>query len=59
VAADGVGVRIGVGVADGVSVGVGVGVGVGTRREGRWAGRGYAACVVVFFAGSKAERGMA
>ena len=39
--------------------GVGVGVGVGTRMDGKCAGRGCAVCVVVFFDGSKAERGMA
>ena len=53
-AADGVGVGIGVGIG----VGVGVGVGVGTRIEGRCAERGCAACVVVFFDGSKASSGM-
>jgi hypothetical protein len=45
--------------ADGVGVGIGVWVGVGTRMEGRCAGRGCVACVVVFFDGSKADRGMA
>ena len=38
--------------------GDGGGVGVGTRIDGRHAGRGCAACIVVFFDGSKAERGM-
>jgi hypothetical protein len=51
VAADVVGV--------GARVGMGVGTGVGTRIDGRCAGRGCAGCVVVFFDGSKAERGMA
>lgn len=44
---------------DVVGVGMGVGVGVGTRMDGRVAGRGCAACVVVVFDGSKAEMGMA
>ena len=39
--------------------GVGVWVGVGTRMDGKCAGRGCAACVVVCFDGSKAEKGMA
>jgi hypothetical protein len=39
--------------------GVGVGMGVGMRIDGRCAGRGCAACVVVFFDGSNAEMGMA
>jgi hypothetical protein len=51
VAADGV--RVGIGV------GVGVGVGVGTRMDGRCAGRGCADCMVIFFDGSKADRGIA
>jgi hypothetical protein len=46
-------------VADGVGVRVRVGVGVRMRMDGKHAGRGCAACVVVFFDGSKAERGMA
>jgi hypothetical protein len=46
-------------VNDGDGVGLGVWVGVGTRMDGRCAGSGCAACVVVFFDGSKAERGMA
>jgi hypothetical protein len=44
---------------DGVGVVIGVWVGVGTRMDGRHAGSSCAACVVVFFDGSKAERGMA
>jgi hypothetical protein len=43
---------------DVVGVGVGVWVGVGLRMDGRVAGSGWAACVVVFFDGSKAARGM-
>ena len=39
--------------------GVGVGMGVGMRIDGRCAGKGCAACVVVFFDGSNAEMGMA
>jgi hypothetical protein len=46
-------------VVDVVGVGVGVWLGVGTRIDGRVAGRGCAACIVVFFDGSKAEGGMA
>jgi hypothetical protein len=38
---------------------VGAGVGVRTRMDGKCAGRGCVACVVVFFNGSKVERGMA
>jgi hypothetical protein len=37
----------------------GEGSGVGTRIDGSWAGKGCAACVVVFFAGSKADVGIA
>lgn len=55
VAADGVGVGAGVGFG----VGLGVCVGVSTRMDRRCAGRGCADCVVVFFAGLNAERGMA
>jgi len=44
VVADGVGV--------GTGIGIGVGVGVGTRMEGRLAGRGCVACIVVFLDGS-------
>jgi len=36
-------------------IGVGVGVGIGLRMDGSCAGRGCAACVVVFFDGSKAD----
>jgi hypothetical protein len=42
-----------------VADGVGVGIGVRMRMDGKCAGRGCEACVVVFFDGSKAERGMA
>jgi len=48
-------IRAGVGIHDGI----GVGMGVGTRMDGRCAGRGCAACIVVFFDGSNAEIGMA
>jgi len=36
-------------------IGVGVGVGIGLRMDGSCAGRGCAACVVVFFDGLKAD----
>ena len=51
------------GVVCGVSVcatdAAGEGFGVGTSDDGSWAGRGCAACVVVFFAGSNADVGIA
>lgn len=47
------------GVGEGIGVGIGDGEGVKTRIEGRFAGRGCAASVVVFFAGSKAVSGIA
>ena len=47
------------GIIFGVSVvAADVAGGVGTRIDGSWAGRGCGAWVVVFFAGSKAERGI-
>lgn len=46
-------------VAEGIGVRIGVGIGVGVRMEGRCAGSGCAACMVVFFDGSKAESGIA
>ena len=45
--------------ADGVGVSIGVWAGVGIRMDGRHAGSGCAAHVVVFFDSSKALRGMA
>lgn len=42
-----------------VVVDVGVWVGVGMRMDGRVSRSGCMACVVVFFNGSKAARGMA
>jgi hypothetical protein len=36
-------------------IGVGVGVGIGLRSDGSCAGKGCAACIIVFFDGSKAE----
>ena len=51
----------GVGVGTGIVFGVrlGVCVGVRTRIDGRCAERGCADYVVIFFAGSNAERGIA
>ena len=51
------------GVVCGVSVcatdAAGEGFGVRTSDDGSWAGRGCAACIIVFFAGSNADVGTA